>query len=105
MVEIFLKVEPLHRAAAGLLRPAHLRHLGLRADGGRRGTPIRAYHMPIGTYALRTGYRGNVNGCYRSFTMSVEQLVRRFGLENCSPTVQDHFRSQALRCEHQGAPR
>lgn len=55
---------------------------------------IRAYHMPIGTYALRTGYRGNVNGCYRSFTMSVEQLVRRFGLENCSPTVQDHFRSK-----------
>ena len=53
---------------------------------------IRCYHFPIGSYVLSTGHRGNVNGCYRDFTLTVAQLVHKFGLEACSAPVQDNFR-------------
>lgn len=55
---------------------------------------IRCYHMPIGSYVLRTSYRGNVNGVYREFKMSVEQMVKQFGLANCTTKVQELWRQK-----------
>lgn len=60
---------------------------------------IRCYHMPIGSYVLRTGYRGNVNGVYREFKMSVEQLVKQFGLTNCTTKVQELWRQKNYSAE------
>ncbi len=57
---------------------------------------IRCYMFPIGSYTLSIGPRGNVNGCFREFAMSVAQLVSKFGLENCSDFVQNQFKTKAL---------
>lgn len=55
---------------------------------------IRCYYFPIGSYTLSVGYRGNVNGCFRRFQMTVEQLVKQFGLANCSSKVQDLWKQK-----------
>ena len=45
---------------------------------------IRCYPFPIGSYALGTSHRGNVDTVYREFRMTVRQIVGQFGLEACS---------------------
>ena len=57
---------------------------------------IRCYHFPIGSYVLSTCYRGNVTGVIRDFQMTVDKVVKQFGLENCSQMVQDNFRLKQL---------
>jgi len=57
---------------------------------------MRCYHFPIGSYVLSVGHRGNVNGCYRDFQMSVVQLVEKFGLENCSTNVKSLYATRQL---------
>ncbi len=57
---------------------------------------IRCYHFPIGSYVLSTCYRGNVTGVIRDFSMTVDQLVRQFGLEACSDAVKDNWRMKQL---------
>ncbi len=54
---------------------------------------IRGYIFPLGQYALASTKRGAVDTCYREFTtMTVEQVVREFGLDNCSNTVREQWR-------------
>lgn len=55
---------------------------------------IRCFHFPIGSYTLATGPRGNVTACFRNFMMTTSQLVKQFGLEQCSSTVQDNFKNK-----------
>lgn len=49
---------------------------------------LRIHPMAIGSYCLSTDENHVVNTVYRETTLTVEQLVRRFGLENCSSHVQ-----------------
>ncbi len=57
---------------------------------------FRGVPMTVGQYNLATSHRGTVDTMYREFSMTVRQLVQRFGLENCSDSVQQLFRSGAL---------
>lgn len=52
---------------------------------------IRAYVLPVGTYCLTSDERGRINGCFRETGMTVEQLVRKFGRENCSQKVRENY--------------
>ena len=51
-------------------------------------TLLRTYHFPVGSYMLATDDRGRVDVAYREFEMTARQLVKKFGKENCSLTVQ-----------------
>ena len=57
---------------------------------------IHHYPMTIGEYALATDHKGNVNTVCREFQMTVWQLVEKFGLENCSPTVRNLYDKRHL---------
>lgn len=52
---------------------------------------IRCYPFPIGSYAIGTSYRGNVDSVYREFQMTVRQLVGQFGLAACSTSVRNQW--------------
>lgn len=52
---------------------------------------LRGYNLPIGQYALATSERGAVDTVYRKFSMTVAQLVRKFGREACSERVRTAF--------------
>jgi len=49
---------------------------------------VRAYPFPIGSYSLANSERLQVDTCYRVFSMTVRQMMQRFG-KNCSKTVQN----------------
>lgn len=52
---------------------------------------IRTQVFPIGSYHLANSERGNVDTCFRKFSMTVRQLVQKFGIENVSDTVKSMF--------------
>lgn len=52
---------------------------------------FRCYNCAVGEFAISTGPDGRVNRHLRTFSMKTEQLVRQFGLENCSPQVQSQY--------------
>jgi len=52
--------------------------------------------LPIGEFCLATNDRGVVDTMYRKFDMTVAQLVKHFGIENCSATVQSLYHSGTL---------
>jgi hypothetical protein len=52
---------------------------------------IRHYPLAVGEYAISTDDRGVVSTLYREFDMTVMQMIRRFGLKACSPTVQNMY--------------
>jgi hypothetical protein len=54
---------------------------------------IRMRVYTIGEYYLGTGPDGRVNAFYRRFWMNVGQLVKEFGIENCTMQVQTLFRN------------
>lgn len=54
-------------------------------------TVIYDYVMTIGEYRLGTDYRGVVNTMGRKFQKTVNQLVKEFGLTNCSSHVQNLY--------------
>lgn len=60
---------------------------------------IRCYAFPLGSYVLCIGPRGNINGCIREYRQSVGQLVKEFGLENCSSTVQAAWKNRQFETE------
>ena len=43
--------------------------------------PIRLTNFPIGQFYLATNAQGRVDCCYREFSMTVRQLVERFGID------------------------
>lgn len=60
------------------------------------GDVIRCYTLPIGSYAIANSNRGNVDTLIRWFMMSVKQIVDRFGYDNCSLTIQNHYDNKSF---------
>jgi hypothetical protein len=54
-------------------------------------TVIHHYPLTIGEYAIGTDWQGNVVTLYREFEKTVSEMVKEFGKENCSPTVQSMY--------------
>jgi hypothetical protein len=52
---------------------------------------LRAYVLPIGQYCLANSSRLAVDTVYRELSMTVAQLVERFGLKACSQRVRDAY--------------
>lgn len=50
---------------------------------------IHHYSMTVGEYALATDDKGVVDTLARRFSMTVGQMVKQFGMDNCSSTVQN----------------
>ncbi|HBR1657946.1 TPA: phage tail protein [Klebsiella pneumoniae] len=48
---------------------------------------IRTMMFPIGSYYMANSARGSVDTCFRKFSMTVRQLVMKFGLNNVSDSV------------------
>ena len=55
---------------------------------------FRAYVFPCGSYALATSERQQVDTVYRSLTLTVRQLVRKFGREACSLSVRQSYEAR-----------
>jgi hypothetical protein len=52
---------------------------------------VRCYNLACGEYYLMQNNRRKVDRVGREFKWRVEQVVAEFGLENCSPSVQERF--------------
>ena len=61
----------------------------LIADDYRYG--VHLYPFTIGEYAIATDWKGEVVTLYREFEKTVGEVVKAFGLENCSGQVQTAF--------------
>jgi hypothetical protein len=59
-------------------------------------TVIRHYPLTVGEYAIATDWQGRVTTLYREFEQRVSQIVKEFGLKNCSSTVQAMYASGQL---------
>lgn len=57
---------------------------------------IRCYVFPVGQYWLSQSDRLSVDTVYRRFSMTVRQLVKKFGLERCSARVRQHYERREL---------
>lgn len=57
---------------------------------------IHDHTLTCGEYRLATNYKGEVDTLYREYQKTVAELVKEFGLENCSQTVQGFYRSGNL---------
>lgn len=56
----------------------------------------RHYPLTTGEFAIAQNWRGEVDTLYREFEKPVASLVKEFGAENCSPTVQRLFDAGTL---------
>lgn len=59
-------------------------------------TVIHHYPLTIGEYAIATDWQGHVTTLYREFEKRVSEVVKEFGIENCSPTVQSLYQTGQL---------
>ena len=57
---------------------------------------IRHYPLTTGEYCIATDWRGEVCSLYRQFDKTVGEVVKEFGIDNCSPTVASQFKSGQL---------
>jgi hypothetical protein len=57
---------------------------------------IRCYPLTAGSYYLAQNQRYTVDTLYRDMPMTVDQLIRRFGKENCSHHVNDMYKRGML---------
>lgn len=57
---------------------------------------IHHYPMTVGEYALATNDQGVVDTVFRSFSVTVGQMVKQFGLKNCSTAVQNLYDRNTL---------
>lgn len=48
---------------------------------------MRCYPLPIGSYAIAVDYRLRVNTFTREFTMTADQIVRKFGMNPATGTI------------------
>lgn len=55
---------------------------------------IRCYNPAVGEYYLASDATLRVDGLYRQFVMTIEQIVGFFGLENCPPDVQSLWQAK-----------
>ena len=54
-------------------------------------TLVRFYNLPAGEYRLMKDEREQISYLGRKFKMTSDQLVNRFGIENCSTQVQQDY--------------
>lgn len=59
-------------------------------------TVIHQYPLTIGEYAIQTDWQGRVVTLYREFEKTVSEIVKEFGIDNCSGTVQAMYKSGQL---------
>lgn len=59
-------------------------------------TVIHNYTLTAGEYCCATDFQGNVCTLYREFERPVSEVVKEFGLENCSTTVKSMYLSNNL---------
>ncbi|MGA9069078.1 MAG: portal protein, partial [Terracidiphilus sp.] len=59
-------------------------------------TVIHDYPLTIGEYAISTDWQGRVTTLYREFEKRVGEIVKEFGIENCSGMVQAMYNSRQL---------
>ena len=52
---------------------------------------IHCHTFPVGSYCLAQNDKGKIDTFYRAYQMTVAQLVRRFGRDNCSGTVRSLY--------------
>ena len=57
---------------------------------------IRHHTLSAGEYAIAADNQGRVDTLYREFQITVAQMVREFGKDKCSTTVQNLFDRGAL---------
>lgn len=57
---------------------------------------IHHHPLTVGEYAVATNAQGEVDTLYREFEMTVAQIVKEFGLENCSRHVKDLYKRGTL---------
>jgi hypothetical protein len=57
---------------------------------------IHHYPLTCGEYAIATDWEGNVCTLYREFEKTVAEVVKEFGLENCSGTVKNLYNGSHL---------
>ena len=57
---------------------------------------IHIHTLTAGEYAIGTNHQGVVDTLYREFEMTVSQMVKEFGLENCSTMVQNAYEHGSL---------
>ena len=57
---------------------------------------IHHYPLTTGEFAMAADHRGQINTLYREFQMTVAQVVRELGRDNCCITVQNLFDRGAL---------
>jgi hypothetical protein len=57
---------------------------------------IRCQTLTAGEYYLASSGRNQIDTLYREYVLAVGQIVERFGIENCSPTVQSLWKSSQL---------
>lgn len=62
---------------------------------------IRTQMFPIGSYHLANSERGNVDTCFRKFSMTVRQLVQEFGIDNVSSSVKSQFENGNYEAWHE----
>lgn len=55
------------------------------------GEVVHLYALTTGEYAIDTDWQGRVTALYREFEKPVSAVVKEFGRENCSPTVQSMY--------------
>jgi hypothetical protein len=49
---------------------------------------MRCHSYPVGSFYLGQSWEGTIDTCYREYQMSAAQMVKQFGMENCSSKVQ-----------------
>lgn len=52
-------------------------------------TVLHHHPLTVGEYAIATNHKGLVDTLVREYQMTVAQMVRKFGLKNCSQTVKN----------------
>ena len=57
---------------------------------------IHHYPLSCGEYCLQQDYQGRVISCYREFQKTVGEVVKEFGLLNCSTSTQNYWHSRNL---------
>ena len=57
---------------------------------------IRLFPLTTGEYCIATDWRGEVCTLYREFDKTVGEIVKEFGLENCSQQVQSMYKAGNL---------
>lgn len=57
---------------------------------------IHHYPVTVGEFAIATNYQGIVNTMFREFQLTVAQVVKEFGWENCTPSTQNLYDNGTL---------